>query len=156
MNLLDQKTPVSPVSEWVWRRRASGIAFGFLVLCAVEGLVRSCIHMFAPDSGAHSIAGMAIDVEGGKNLIAIVGQWGATQFLLALIYCAVILRHRKFVTLMLVIVVLDQLLRFMEGQLKPIVVDVPPPGAWATWIMGPMSVAALALAIWGGRATKNE
>jgi hypothetical protein len=60
------------------------------------------------------------------------------------------------VTLMLVIVVLDQLLRFMEGQLKPIVVDVPPPGAWATWIMGPMSVAALALAIWGGRATKNE
>ncbi len=135
----------------VWRRRASRVAFGFLVLCAVQGTGRAAIHMLASDGGAHSIAGLDVEVEGGQNLIAIFGQWGAVQMLLALIYWAVILRHRQLVTLMLWVIALDQLLRWFEGQIKPIVVSAPPPGAWATWIMGPLSVIALMLAIWGAR-----
>ena len=139
----------------MWRRRASRVAFGFLVLCAVQGTVRAGIHMLAPDGGAHSIAGLDVDVEGGRNLIALFGQWGAVQMLLAVIYWAVILRHRQLVTLMLWVIALDQLLRWFEGQIKPLVVSAPPPGAWATWIMGPLSVLALALAIWGARGTRR-
>jgi hypothetical protein len=142
-------------SASVWRRRASRVAFGFLVLCAVQGTVRAGIHMLAPDGGAHSIAGLDVDVEGGQNLIALFGQWGAVQMLLAVIYWAVILRHRQLVTLMLWVIALDQLLRWFEGQMKPLVVSAPPPGAWATWIMGPLSVLALALAIWGARGTRR-
>jgi hypothetical protein len=142
-------------SASVWRRRASRVAFGFLVLCAVQGTVRAGIHMLAPDGGAHSIAGLDVDVEGGRNLIALFGQWGAVQMLLAVIYWAVILRHRQLVTLMLWVIALDQLLRWFEGQIKPLVVSAPPPGAWATWIMGPLSVLALALAIWGARGTRR-
>ena len=142
-------------SASVWRRRASRAAFGFLVLCAVQGTVRAGIHMLAPDGGAHSIAGLDVDVEGGQNLIALFGQWGAVQMLLAVIYWAVILRHRQLVTLMLWVIALDQLLRWFEGQIKPLVVSAPPPGAWATWIMGPLSVLALALAIWGARGTRR-
>ena len=143
-------------SASVWRRRASRVAFGFLVLCAVQGTVRAGIHMLAPDGGAHSIAGLDVDVEGGRNLIALFGQWGAVQMLLAVIYWAVILRHRQLVTLMLWVIALDQLLRWFEGQIKPLVVSAPPPGAWATWIMGPLSVLALALAIWGARGTRRS
>jgi hypothetical protein len=142
-------------SASVWRRRASRVAFGFLVLCAVQGTVRAGIHMLAPDGGAHSIAGLDVDVEGGQNLIALFGQWGAVQMLLAVIYWAVILRHRQLVTLMLWVIALDQLLRWFEVQIKPLVVSAPPPGAWATWIMGPLSVLALALAIWGARGTRR-
>ena len=142
-------------SASVWRRRASRVAFGFLVLCAVQGTVRAGIHMLAPDGGAHSIAGLDVDVEGGQNLIALFGQWGAVQMLLAVIYWAVILRHRQLVTLMLWVIALDRLLRWFEGQIKPLVVSAPPPGAWATWIMGPLSVLALALAIWGARGTRR-
>ena len=143
-------------SASVWRRRASRVAFGFLVLCAVQGTVRAGIHMLAPDGGAHSIAGLDVDVEGGQNLIALFGQWGAVQMLLAVIYWAVILRHRQLVTLMLWVIALDQLLRWFEVQIKPLVVSAPPPGAWATWIMGPLSVLALALAIWGARGTRRS
>jgi hypothetical protein len=148
-------TTNSEPSAGVWRRRASRGAFGFLVLCAVQGTVRAGIHMLAPDGGAHSIAGLDVDVEGGRNLIALFGQWGAVQMLLAVIYWAVILRHRQLVTLMLWVIALDQLLRWFEGQIKPLVVSAPPPGAWATWIMGPLSLLALALVIWGARGTRR-
>ena len=148
-------TPQQPPTR-DWRRLASRVALGFLVLCAVEGTVRGGIHMLAPDGGAHSIAGLDVDCEGGRNLIAIFGQWGAVQVLLAVIYWAVILRHRQLVTLMLWVIALDQLLRWFEGQIKPIVVSAPPPGAWATWIMGPLSVVALLLAIWGTRGMRRS
>ena len=58
--------------------------FYFLVLVTITSTVRSFIHMFAPDGGAHSIAGLAINAAGGRHLIAIVSQWGASQLILAL------------------------------------------------------------------------
>ena len=151
----DPSTMTEQPSTRVWRQRASRVAFGYLVLCAIEGTVRGAIHMLAPDGGAHSIAGLSVDGEGGRNVIAIFGQWGAVQLMLAVIYWAVILRHRQLVTLMLWVIALDQLLRWFEGQIKPLVVSAPPPGAWATWIMGPLSVLALMLAIWGARGARQ-
>ena len=38
-------------------------------------VVRSCIHLFAADGGAHRIAGIDTSVEGGNNIIAIFHQW---------------------------------------------------------------------------------
>jgi len=42
----------------------------FLFLITIMDTVRSCIHMFAPDGGAGSIAGMDVTVAGGQNIIA--------------------------------------------------------------------------------------
>jgi hypothetical protein len=39
-------------------------------------VVRSCIHLFASDGGAHSIAGVDTSIAGGKNIIAMFHQWG--------------------------------------------------------------------------------
>ena len=48
-------------------------------------VVRSCIHLFAADGGAQSIAGIDTSVEGGNNIIAIFHQWGAIQLILAVL-----------------------------------------------------------------------
>ena len=49
----------------------------FLCFITIVDTVRSFIHMFAPDGGAGSIAGMDVNVAGGQNLIAMFAQWGS-------------------------------------------------------------------------------
>ena len=64
----------------------SRIAFYFLVIVAIVGTGRSPVHIFAADGGAHSIAGLAVDVEAGANIVAVFAQWGASQLILAVFY----------------------------------------------------------------------
>ena len=123
----------------------SKIPFYFLILVTIVSTVRSLIHIFAPDGGANSIAGIAVDVEGGANIIAIFAQWGAVQLLLALLFWLVILRYRFLVPTMLAVVVVEQLLRIGAGQLKPLVVATPPPGAVGSRILLPL---ALIMFLW--------
>ena len=68
-------------------------AYYFLILFTFADTVRSLIHMFKPDGGAHSIAAIDIHVAGGANLIAIFAQWGASQLMLAFVYWIVIRRY---------------------------------------------------------------
>ena len=40
--------------------------------------VRSCIHLLAADGGAQSIATIDVaTIDGGSNIVAMFGQWGA-------------------------------------------------------------------------------
>ena len=48
--------------------RGSKIPFYVFALYAIVSLVRSCIHLLAPDGGAGSIAGMDLSVAGGMGL----------------------------------------------------------------------------------------
>ena len=48
--------------------RGSRLAFYFLILVAVASTARSLIHILAPDGGAGSIAGLAVDGAGGANI----------------------------------------------------------------------------------------
>ena len=81
--------------------RGSLIAFYFLVIVAAVGTGRSLMHILAADGGANSIAGLAVDVEGGTNIIAIFAQWGASQLILAIFYWLAILRYRFLTPFML-------------------------------------------------------
>jgi len=119
----------------------------FLVLIAVISTGRSLIHIFSPDGGANSIAGIAVDVEGGANLIAMFAQWGASQLILALFYWLSILRYRFLTPFMLAIILLEQLLRLGVGQIKPLVVTSPPPGAVGSFILIPLTLAALVFSL---------
>src|SRR5271163_3498224 len=71
---------------------------GFML---VMGTVRSLIHLFAPDGGAHSIATIDTRVAGGRNIIALFGQWGAMQLILAALLWALLLRYRGLTPLIL-------------------------------------------------------
>ena len=111
----------------------------FLILTSVFGTIRSLIHMFAPDSGALSIAGIALKGDSGANLVAIVGQWGASQFVEAMMGMAIIIRYRQLTSFMLGIQLLELVLRACIGLMKPLIVLSPPPGAYMTWILLPIT-----------------
>jgi hypothetical protein len=59
--------------------RGSRLSFLFLVVLTTVATGRSLAHIFLPDGGAGSIAGMDVEVEGGNNIIAMFGQWGFSQ-----------------------------------------------------------------------------
>ena len=114
------------------------IPYYFLIVVAILSTVRSLIHIFAPDGGASSIAGIAIDI----NIIAIFAQWGVIQLLLALLYWLVILRYRFLTPIMLAVVVTEQLFRIGAGNLKPFIVSHQPPGAMGSKILLPLAGVA--------------
>lgn len=119
-------------------------AFVFLVIISIVSTIRSLIHILSADGGATSIAGIPIDVAGGHNIVAIFGQWGASQLILALMYWLVIIRYRFLVPAMLGLTLVEQLLRLGVGQIKPIVEVIrAPPGAIGSLVLLPLTVIAL-------------
>jgi len=129
------------------RYAGSRWSLGFLTLATVMSTARSLVHLIAPDGGAHTIAGIALDVAGGPNIVALFGQWGASQLVLACLQWVVVLRYRFLVPGMLAIIVLEQLLRLLAGRLKPLVLDAPPPGAYGTYAVLGLGLVFLALAL---------
>ena len=91
-------------------------------------VVRSCIHLFAPDGGAQSIAGIDTSVEGGDNIIAIFHQWGAIQLILALLLLVLFFRYPGLTPLILLTLALDPVLRFVAGQQMSLTTTGTPPG----------------------------
>jgi hypothetical protein len=119
-------------------------AFILFVVISIVSTIRSLIHIFFADGGASSIAGISIDVQGGKNIVAIFGQWGASQLILALMYWLVIIRYRFLVPAMLGLTFVEQLLRLGVGRIKPLVeVTGTPPGAIGSLILLPLTAIAL-------------
>jgi hypothetical protein len=112
----------------------SKVPFYFLVLVAVVSTVRSLIHILAPDGGANAIAGIDVSVRGGSNIIAIFGQWGAVQLILALLYWLAIVRYRFLVPATLGVVGV--------GLLKPLQVSAAPPGAIGSQLLLPLATVA--------------
>jgi hypothetical protein len=128
--------------------RGSKIPFFFFVLLAIIGTVRSCIHIFSPDGGAGSIAGMDLTVSGANEVIFAFALWGAEQLIYALIQWVVILRYRSLVPLMWGAQFLETLGRMLPGQLKPVTFSHTPPGAYQNYIYLVLAVVMLALGIW--------
>jgi len=79
-------------------------------------VIRSCIHIFASDGGANSIAGIDVSVEGGDNIIAIFHQWGAIQLILAGLLVAI-----------------DPIMRALAGQMMSVTSQSTPPGEALNW-----------------------
>ena len=91
-------------------------------------VVRSCIHLFAADGGAQSIAGIDTSVEGGSNIIAIFHQWGAIQLLLVVLLLVLFFRYPGLTPLILLTLALDPVLRFVAGQMMSVTATGTPPG----------------------------
>lgn len=114
----------------------------FVILTAVSTF-RSLAHIFLPDGGARSIAGLETEVAGGENIIAMFGQWGLAQLLLALAMWIVIANAKALVPLGLIFSTLDWGGRILIGSLKPIEVLTPPPGEYGSYILLPLCLIAL-------------
>ena len=107
---------------------------GFRVIRIVTALfllvmvMRSCIHLFAADGGARSIAGIDTSVEGGNNIIAIFHQWGAIQLILAVLLLVLFFRYPGLTPLILLTLALDPVMRFIAGQMMSVTSTGTPPG----------------------------
>jgi len=96
-------------------------------------VVRSCIHLFAPDGGALSIAGVDIAVAGGDNIVAMFHQWGASQLILVAVLLVLFFRYPGLTPLILLSLASDPVMRAVSGQILPLTTVGTPPGAALNW-----------------------
>ena len=87
----------------------------FTALFLLVVVVRSCIHLFTADGGAHSIAGVDTSVAGGDNIIAMFHQWGAIQLILAVLLFVLFFRYPGLTPLVLLTLAADPVL-FKRAQ----------------------------------------
>ena len=103
-------------------------------LYLLVAVVRSCIHLFAEDGGAKSIAGVDTSVAGGENIIAIFHQWGAIQLILALLLSLLFFRYPGFTPLIQITLAVDPILRWIAGRMLPLTTVGTPPGESLNWV----------------------
>jgi hypothetical protein len=115
---------------------------------ATISAVRSCIHLFAPDGGAGSIAGMDLSVAGADGIVFAFALWGSAQLIYALVQLVVAFRYRSLVPLMYVLLILEALLRMLVGHMKPVAFLHTPPGAIANYVILPLGALMLTLSLW--------
>jgi hypothetical protein len=109
--------------------------------------IRSLVHLVSPDGGAHSIATIDTSVAGGQNIVAIFGQWGASQLLLVGTLWVLLLRYRGLAPLILCVLLAEPFLRALSGHLKPLLTLGTAPGAALNWFAVPVVAATLYLAL---------
>jgi hypothetical protein len=127
--------------------RGPAVAYWCTVLFLVVITARSLVHLLLPDGGAHTIATIDTGVPGGANIIAIFGQWGASQLLLAATLWVLLLRYRGLVPLILCVLLMEPFLRGFSGHMKPVVTLGTAPGAALNWVAVPVVAAVLYLAL---------
>jgi uncharacterized membrane protein HdeD (DUF308 family) len=100
----------------------------FLAIYMFVIVIRSCIHFFAADGGANSIAGIDISVEGGDNIVAIFHQWGAMQLLLVILLYVLFFRYPGMTPLVALTLVIEPIFRLIAGKILPVTTEGTPPG----------------------------
>lgn len=123
--------------------RGSRFSLVFLIVLTIVTTLRSLAHIFLPDGGANSIAGLDVSVAGGGNLIALFAQWGYTQLLLSVMMWGVIVFARYLVPFALIVQTLDWGGRILIGLMKPVEVASPPPGEIGSYILWPLCLIAV-------------
>jgi hypothetical protein len=128
--------------------RGSKIPFYVFALYAIVSLVRSCIHLLAPDGGAGSIAGMDLSVAGADGIVFAFALWGSSQLILAVMQLLVVFRYHSFVPFMYLMLMLEVLLRELVGKTKPVTFADTPPGAIGNQLILPLAALMLGLSLW--------
>ncbi len=105
------------------------ITLAFLLIV----VVRSVIHLFTPDGGAESIAGIDTSVAGGNNIIALFHQWGAIQLLLVGLMLTLFFAYKGLTPLVVLFLALDAPMRALAGMMGKIESAHTPPGEALNW-----------------------
>ena len=105
------------------------LTFVFLMVV----VARSAIHLFSPDGGAQSIAGIDTSVAGGNNIIALFHQWGAIQLLLVGLMLVLFFVYNGLTPLIILFLCLDAPMRALAGQMGAVESTRTPPGEALNW-----------------------
>lgn len=123
--------------------------YAFLLITAAT-IVRSLIHVFAPDGGAQTIATIPLDAypaEAAATVIFMFSFWGLSQLLMGIVYLGVYLRYRSLIPMMYVLLIFEYAMRIVIGQMKPIATIGTAPGSVGSWLMVPVCAVLLALSL---------
>ncbi|MCA0931279.1 hypothetical protein LCM02_02370 [Lutimonas saemankumensis] len=126
------------------------IALYLFYLFTIMTLVRSLIHIFAPDGGAQTIATIPLDTftdEGASAVILIFSLWGLSQLIMGIFYVIVSWRYRSLIPLMYLFIFIEYLMRFILGTLKPIETNGTAPGAIINFIFPPLVIILFLLSL---------
>jgi len=127
------------------------IAFYGLILITGITLIRSLIHIIAPDGGAQAIATIPLDqysTEAAQAVIGMFALWGLSQLIVGLIMVVVLVAYRSLIPAMYVLLLFEYGLRATFLPLiKPIPTIDTAPGAVANWPMLLVSVILLLISI---------
>ena len=96
-------------------------------------VARSAIHLFSPDGGAQSIAGIDTSVAGGNNIIALFHQWGAIQLLFVGLMLVLFFAYKGLTPLVILFLALDAPMRALAGQMGAVESAHTPPGEALNW-----------------------
>jgi hypothetical protein len=147
--LLDKILPKNP-------QQYSGTKFALYAfyILTIFTLIRSCIHMFASDGGAQSIATIPLNqysIEAGSVIILIFALWGLSQFLMGVVYVVVILRYKGLIPLFYLLIVIEYAARIFFGHWKPIITTGTPPGEVGSYFLIPVAIILFIFSIYPTR-----
>ena len=120
----------------------------WLILAAT--IVRSLIHIFAADGGAQTIATIPLDsypTAAAAAFILMFSYWGLSQLLMGFVYLGVALKYRSLIPAMYVLLIFEYAMRFIIGQMKPIITAGTAPGSIGNWIMVPVCIVLLVMSL---------
>lgn len=126
----------------------------FLIITLIS-LIRSLIHLFAPDGGASSIATIDLNIEGGDIIIGVFALWGSSQLLMAFVFLIVYFRYKNMIPLMYLFIIIEYSLRIIIGFLKPIETTGIAPGAIGNLIILPLALIMLCFSLSSRDAPKE-
>lgn len=130
--------------------RGSRIPLYVFAPIVVVSVTRSLIHLFAPDSGAGSIAGVDLPAAGSlgaRGIVFFLAQWGGGQLVLALAQILVLVRYRSLVPLFYFLLLVEIGLRMLVGHIKPMSFGHVPPGQVGNYALLVIALAMLALSL---------
>lgn len=133
------------------RIRGTRLPVYVFALLAIFSMVRSAIHLLAPDGGAGSIAGLDLSVKGAAGIVFAFALWGSSQLLFAIVQLVVALCYRSLVPLMYLLLIFEVLLRILVGQTRPVTFAHTPPGQVGNFILLPLAALMLALSLWSAK-----
>jgi hypothetical protein len=126
--------------------------YAFVFLTAIT-LIRSVIHIVAPDGGAQSIATINLAVEGGPIIVGLFAQWGLIQLLLGVVFLVVAVRYRNLIPLMYTFIITENIARLLLGFWKPLGTQTLASGAIGSLLLPPIAILLLLLSLQTTHAT---
>jgi hypothetical protein len=113
-------------------------------------IVRSLIHILAPDGGAQSIATIPLDtysVESANAVIFMFGLWGISQLLLGILFLIITIRYKALIPLMYLFIFTEYTLRLILGFFKPITLTGVAPGGIGNYVFIILAIIMFILSI---------